>query len=429
MFFLLIFNISVNFKIFAYLSLTIIVVMLINYFLSKNIARPLEKMVVTAKEFARGDFSDKIKSSNILEINSLASSLNLMRKQLNERIKLITIQKNENDAILTSMTEGVIATNKSNEIIKINSRSIEFFSLKDDVIGIDIRTIIRNKEFLDFYNKIVNLEQSKNIDCTIENINKRTILCSGTILKDKDGLFIGNVIVVNDITKLKSFEIVKKEFVANVSHELKTPLTALKGYVETLREVENEKDRIYFLDILDKHTSRMDLIIDDLLELSRLEESSNGLAKSKINILELINDSMNECQYSCLKKDIELNVRCDKSITFNLNKRLIQESIVNLIQNAIQYSEKNSKITISSFVDDGYLKIEVKDSGIGIEKNEIKNIFKRFYCVDRSRSKDNGGTGLGLSIVKHIISLHNGKIDVQSKIGKGSNFILIIPEG
>ena len=206
MFFLLIFNISVNFKIFAYLSLTIIVVMLINYFLSKNIARPLEKMVVTAKEFARGDFSDKIKSSNILEINSLASSLNLMRKQLNERIKLITIQKNENDAILTSMTEGVIATNKSNEIIKINSRSIEFFSLKDDVIGIDIRTIIRNKEFLDFYNKIVNLEQSKNIDCTIENINKRTILCSGTILKDKDGLFIGNVIVVNDITKLKSFE-------------------------------------------------------------------------------------------------------------------------------------------------------------------------------------------------------------------------------
>tara|TARA_A100001037_G_scaffold134633_1_gene122027 strand:- start:308 stop:1546 length:1239 start_codon:yes stop_codon:yes gene_type:complete len=406
-----------------------IVTLLINFIISKNIANPLEGMVYTAERFSKEDFSNKIKPSKIYEINSLAKSLNLMAEKLNERIRAITIQKNENDAILISMSEGVIATNRLSEIIKVNDYLVKLFDLKDNIIGFDVRTIIRNQQFLDFYNQLINIsDSSKKIEQVIDGINKRKILCSGTALKDQEGNFIGNVIIVNDITKIKSLEKIRKDFVANVSHELKTPLTALKGYVETLKTVDNEKDKLHFLNILEKHTSRMNLIINDLLELSKLEESSESIiSKKEINILDLINDTVNQSEHLISKKQVGVNIKCSKGISFNLNERLMQEALANLLNNAIQYSQKKSSIKINGFIEKDYLNISVQDSGIGFEKSQFHNIFKRFYRIDSSRSKDTGGTGLGLSIVKHIIRLHNGSVEVESEIGLGSKFTLIIP--
>ena len=402
----------------------------ISLFISRKIANPLEKMVVNAMAFSKGEFQSRIKSSNTIEINSLAKSLNIMATQLDERIKLITLQKNENDAILASMAEGLVAVDYSNKIIKTNDFFRDLFELKGRAVGLDINNVIIDKKFLKFYEDLTNHKNIDNKEVTIDNIKNKTILCSATILKDQEDNFIGHVIVVNDITKLRNLEKVRQEFVANVSHELKTPITALKGYVETLKDVDNDEDKNYFLNILDKQTSRMNSIINDLLELSRLEESvdKGDIEIFENNILDLVNDAINECEYAANKKQIKLHINCSSSIIFNLNKRLIQESVVNLIYNAIRYSDNEKIVKVDVKIISNNLHISVKDKGIGIPKNELDHIFKRFYCVDKSHSKATGGTGLGLSIVKHIMNLHSGKVVVESNVGKGSNFTLIIPK-
>ena len=402
----------------------------ISLFISRKIANPLEKMVVNAMAFSKGEFQSRIKPSNTIEINSLAKSLNIMANQLDERIKLITLQKNENDAILASMAEGLVAVDYSNKIIKTNDFFRDLFELKGRAVGLDINNVIIDKKFLKFYKDLINHKNIDNKEVTIDNIKNKTILCSATMLKDQEDNFIGHVIVVNDITKLRNLEKVRQEFVANVSHELKTPITALKGYVETLKDVDNDEDKNYFLNILDKQTSRMNSIINDLLELSRLEESvdKGDIEIFENNILDLINDAINECEYAANKKQIKLHINCSSSIIFNLNKRLIQESVVNLIYNAIRYSDNEKIVKVDVKIISNNLHISVKDKGIGIPKNELDHIFKRFYCVDKSHSKATGGTGLGLSIVKHIMNLHSGKVVVESNVGEGSNFTLIIPK-
>ena len=402
----------------------------ISLFISRKIANPLEKMVVNAMAFSKGEFQSRIKPSNTIEINSLAKSLNIMANQLDERIKLITLQKNENDAILASMAEGLVAVDYSNKIIKTNDFFRDLFELKGRAVGLDINNVIIDKKFLKFYKDLTNHKNIDNKEVTIDNIKNKTILCSATMLKDQEDNFIGHVIVVNDITKLRNLEKVRQEFVANVSHELKTPITALKGYVETLKDVDNDEDKNYFLNILDKQTSRMNSIINDLLELSRLEESvdKGDIEIFENNILDLINDAINECEYAANKKQIKLHINCSSSIIFNLNKRLIQESVVNLIYNAIRYSDNEKIVKVDAKIISNNLHISVKDKGIGIPKNELDHIFKRFYCVDKSHSKATGGTGLGLSIVKHIMNLHSGKVVVESNVGEGSNFTLIIPK-
>ena len=278
-------------------------------FISRKIAQPLERMVRSAQLFARGDFTNRIRSSGISEINSLSKTLNAMAKQLDD----------------------------------------------------DIR--------------------------------------------------------------------VRKEFVANVSHELKTPLTALKGYVETFKDIDNEEEKALLLDVLDKHTSRMNQIINDLLDLSKLEETDRSLIrKDNTNIFILLNNAINRCEYISSKKNIKLELSCNEDISFMVNEDLIEDAVVNLINNAVQYSNSNTTIKISSNISANELMIYVKDFGIGIKKNEIENIFKRFYCVDKSHSKMTGGTGLGLSIVKHIVNAHKGQIDVESQLGEGSTFTISIPK-
>lgn len=413
---------SLTLKIMLSTLIIILIALLILLIIAKKITNPLEKMVINAKMFSIGNFSNKINFSNIYEINSLAISLNKMASQLGDRIKTITNQKNENDAILLNISEGLIATNKFHQVIKINDTANRLFDFKNDIIGKDIRSLIRNIDFLKFYNDVLNIKNNK-IELFIDGINKKNIFCSGTTILNEKGKYNGNVIIINDVTKIKVLETIRKEFVANVSHELKTPLTALKGYVETLKETNNEDERLHFISILDKHTTRMNLIIDDLLELSRLEEiESTKLEKKETNILNLINESIQECEISAINKKIKIITKVNKDDIFVLNPRLIQEAIVNLIQNAINYSEQNSTVIIESYILKNKLYISVKDFGIGIEQSQLNHIFKRFYCIDKSHSKALGGTGLGLSIVKHIIKVHNGEITVKSTIKKGSVF-------
>jgi Signal transduction histidine kinase len=250
-------------------------------------------------------------------------------------------------------------------------------------------------------------------------------------IRDSNSINIGAVIVLNDITQLRNLENIRKQFVSNVSHELKTPITAIKGFVETLKNIDNNnQDQKKFLQIIESHSDRLNCIIDDLLNLSRIEEQSG---KEKLNLknqklLPVIDQAVQGCDILIQDKSISVKVNCDKQISILQNSRLMQEALSNLISNAVKYSDNESEIIISVNQNNDKDIISIKDYGIGISEKHQERLFERFYRVDESRSRDQGGTGLGLSIVKHIVNFHNGSITVNSEVDKGSTFSIIIPK-
>jgi two-component system phosphate regulon sensor histidine kinase PhoR len=239
------------------------------------------------------------------------------------------------------------------------------------------------------------------------------------------------LVVFNDITNLKYLDAVKKDLVANVSHELKTPVTTIKGFIETLRDgaIGDRKNAERFLDIVLKHIERLNLLIDDLLILARLEQ---GTSEEKIEleilpvkpILEsVVEDNVIKAHH----KKIEINIKCDPDISARVNKHLLEQAIGNLLDNAIKYSDKKTRIEVGAYVKDEILNIYIDDEGYGIAEEHIPRLFERFYRIDKARSREEGGTGLGLAIVKHLINVLGGTVEVNSVSGKGSIFTIKLP--
>jgi two-component system phosphate regulon sensor histidine kinase PhoR len=253
----------------------------------------------------------------------------------------------------------------------------------------------------------------------------------GTMLHDGSGRTMGAVVVLNDVTRLRRLEEVRQDFVANVSHELKTPITSIKGFVETLLDdpAPSPDNVRRFLQIVEKQANRLDAIIEDLLSLSRLEQTK-GAATLKIEqapVLPVINAAVELCQHQADLRAIRIHVECAQELAARLNPPLLEQGLVNLINNAVKYSEDGQAVLIRAGEEDGMLVINVVDEGTGIHANELDRIFERFYRIDKARSRDLGGTGLGLSIVKHIAQAHAGSVSVISTPGEGSTFTLRVP--
>jgi two-component system phosphate regulon sensor histidine kinase PhoR len=239
------------------------------------------------------------------------------------------------------------------------------------------------------------------------------------------------VVVLHDITQLRRLENVRRDFVANVSHELKTPITSIKGFVEALLEGGlSDTDQVtYYLSIVEKHADRLNAIIDDLLTLSRLEEDAD---RRRISLEEgFIRPVLESAiELSCIKagdKELRLQLDCEEEIQTRISAPLLEQAVVNLIDNAIKYSEPEATVTVAATQDTSGVAITVRDTGCGIAQEHLSRLFERFYVVDRGRSRKLGGTGLGLAIVKHIAQVHGGTIDVESKVGVGSVFTIHLP--
>lgn len=232
-------------------------------------------------------------------------------------------------------------------------------------------------------------------------------------------------------SKLKLLENVRKDFVANVSHELKTPVTSIKGFIETLQEgaIENPEEAKHFLDIISRHTNRLNAIIEDLLSLSRLEQNTNSIDNllEKQKLLPVLESAIQVCEVNAANKSIKINLNCTEDIYANIDSLLFEQAIVNLIDNAIKYSSENKEITITADILGKEIFINIEDQGCGIPEEHISRIFERFYRVDKARSRKAGGTGLGLAIVKHIINSHKGYVTVASKLNCGSTFTIHLP--
>ncbi len=354
-----------------------------------------------------------------------------MSDELNRRLAEITCERNRQEAILTSMHEGVIAVDSSDTIILMNRAAINLLGVTSAPEGRLFQEIIRNTDIQNFIEQLIATGQTIEKDLGILGNENKSITLRGTVLTDSDGTTIGALLVLNDITRLKKLEKIRSEFVANVSHELKTPLTAIRASVETILDgdIRKGKDLEKLLKIIRKHTDRLSALVQDTLSLSELEsKSSNSDYKFEdAELRDVIDSALNFCSEKADLKKIAVEVKCDKSFHLKINKALIEQALVNLIDNAIKYSEENGRILVEASRVDQYVIMSVRDWGCGIPGEDLPRLYERFFTVDKARSRKFGGTGLGLSIVKHIAHVHKGKVEVESELGKGSVFSLQLP--
>ncbi|NFU40406.1 cell wall metabolism sensor histidine kinase WalK [Clostridium sporogenes] len=390
--------------------------------ISMAMIKPIKNLEFVTSRIARGDFDRRVIINSEDEIGRLGRTFNYMADILENSLVEVKDKQNRLEAILKSMDSGVVAIDKEFKVIMINPYAKKLFGLKRDIIGENLMDNIRDFEL----EKVLKNKETGYKEISILWPEKRTLRVKSTdIISKYDN--IGTVAVVQDITDIKKLENMREQFVANVSHELKTPLTSIKGFSETLKYVEDKKNREKFLQIINDEADRLTRLINDILVLSNIEKQKQELIKEEINLNELIEKVYCLVKKSAEDKNIKINIVGEKVSVLIGNKDKYNQMIINLIDNAIKYTEPNGEINIGTKQDKDNIIFWVEDTGVGISKEHLDRIFERFYRVDKARSRAEGGTGLGLAIVKHIVLGINGKIEVKSEPKKGTKFIVKIP--
>jgi two-component system phosphate regulon sensor histidine kinase PhoR len=405
---------------------------LVSLAVARRISQPIEEIKRGAAHFADGDLAHRLPSPDTEEMAGLTETLNRMAAQLDERVKTVFQQHNEIEAVLSSMHEGVIAVDRSERIIKMNPAAGRMVDCEPSrAQGRNIQEVVRNLAVQRFANRVLTTSKAMSDDFVLYRGEELTLNIYGSPLYDAEGDQIGTLLVMNDVTQLRHLENVRSDFVANVSHEIKTPLTAIKGFVETLQQetVENPDEQQRFLAIILKHVNRLDAILEDLLALSRMEQEdgSNEVRLSEGSIREVIRTAVQVCQPKAAARDIAISYDAAAELTANLDATLLEQAFVNLIDNALKYSDDGSQVRITASRSNGEVTVAFADQGSGIPNKHLPRLFERFYRVDKARSRKLGGTGLGLAIVKHIVHTHGGHITVESSLGQGSTFTVHLP--
>lgn len=399
---------------------------------SRHISRPLEKIREGAGRFAKGDLSYRLPVFASAETELLAKTMNDMAANLDERMQTIIRQRNELEAVLSSMTEGVIAVNPEENIISVNQTAARMFHKQPlELLNRSVQETVRNPDFQRFV-RISLLDENPHEEDIFFHLKSEILLNTRSApLKNAGGERIGILIILNDVTRLRHLENMRRDFAANVSHEIKTPLTAIKGFTETLRAgaLNHPEEAARFVGIIENHTNRLIAIIEDLMKLSVIEQNTGDkkIALPECHILPILLSAIQTCRQKADEKEIRILCSCDRDLTARVNAALMEQAFVNLLDNAIKYSEPGSSVEIEAVKNDSEIVIAFRDYGMGIGKEHLSRLFERFYRVDASRSRKLGGTGLGLAIVKHIVIANAGKVTVESSPGKGSRFVIHLP--
>jgi two-component system phosphate regulon sensor histidine kinase PhoR len=407
------------------------------YGLAKRATRPVKELSQAAARLAGGAFETPVPTPEIAELSDLATAVEVLREQLVERGLTIGRQGTQQEAVLGSMIEGVLAIDARQRIVSINRAAADLIGLDpDSVIRRPLQEAVRNPDLRRFALRAIDCREPVEDDLLLRGLRDRTIRVRGTALRDLSGEG-GAVIVLNDVTDIQRLENVRRDFVANVSHELKTPIASIKGFVETLLDgaADDPADSRRFLDIVARQADRLESIIEDLLSLSRIEQSEDAgdLPLERTRIAGVLADVSAECGPRAGERSIRLEVDCDEGLEADVNAPLLEQAAINLVDNAIKYSDAGKTVRVAATLEPaaaggrGSLVISVRDEGCGIESEHLPRLFERFYRVDPARSRKLGGTGLGLSIVKHIVQAHGGTVAVESRPGVGSTFTIRLP--
>lgn len=404
----------------------------ISLWVSRRISMPIEAMKHGADRFAAGDLDYRLPAAHTDEMAGLADAMNRMAQQYRKRMIDVTRQHNEIEAILASMQEGLIALDSEERFIKMNQAAREILDISwSPGKKISILELVRNRDLEQLIQEVRSTNTRIKKDITLHRNGERVIHIHGSPIYGDDKNRVGTLLMLNDVTQLRRLENIRQDFAANVSHELKTPLTAVKGFVETLIHgpLDDTEGTKRFLGIIEKHVNRLDAIIEDLMVLARIEENgeTQRIGKQAHRIDEVLQKAVELCRPEAEAKRIQIELNFQDAPRMKMDAILFEQATANILDNAVKYSPEGSVIRIESRLDDSGLSIDFKDEGIGIEKKHIPRLFERFYRVDQARSRKLGGTGLGLAIVKHIVQAHGGQIFVESTPGKGSVFTMHFP--
>lgn len=389
------------------------------FFLSRSLTRPIKKMKSASERIASGDFGARVSLKNRDELRDLALGLNYMTEHIENQFSELSKQKEELKSILSSIVDGLVAIDKHGKILFSNKIFQNIFQTENPE-GKFYWEAIRDRQFNEFVKEV--RETKKNSSREMGR-GDRFVLCSAAFLSTREEM----VISVHDLTEMWRVEQIKKDFISNVSHELRTPLTAIKGYVETLKD-ECDKKCLSYVEVIERHTTRLINIVKDLLVISELEEQNTKLEYEEIDLEKMIDGILKIFDQRMKGKNLAVYIHKDSDFpVIQGDPFRLEQMFVNLLDNAVNHTEKG-KIEIFLKKDKECVSIAFRDSGIGIPKEHLPRIFERFYVVDKSRSRKLGGTGLGLSIVKHISLLHHGNVAVESVLGKGTTFTILLPQ-
>jgi two-component system phosphate regulon sensor histidine kinase PhoR len=405
-----------------------LVVTALSFFLVRSLTKPLEDLKRGAWRFAKGELSRKLPVPQTEELAGLAEALNEMATQLQERLNALTRQGQLQEAVFSSMIEGVVAIDTEQKVIILNRAAAQLLGVSpDQAEARTIQEVVTDPQLRWFINRTQFIPEPLEEEVAFKE-GAALLQAHGTSLLDAAGQALGTLIVLYDVTHLKHLERARRDFVANVSHELKTPITSIKGFVENLLAgALHEPDNAFnFLRIIARQTDRLNEIINDLLSLSRIEQDAERgqIYLTTDRVKGVLEEALQVCGPKAAEKNIRVTLSCPDPLRARISAPLLEQAVVNLVDNAIKYSPEDSVIQVEAERTGPEVVIRVRDQGRGIAKEHLPRLFERFYRVDAGRSRKLGGTGLGLAIVKHIAQAHGGKVMVASTPEKGSVFSL-----
>lgn len=403
-----------------------LVALALGYMLARGVQKSLSEITQTAQSLTCGDFAARVKKIGDDEFGLLGLTLNLLGEEISERMATLSQERTQLAALFAGMVEGIVAIGDDDRILFANGAADRLLRTQasssrnkqiNDVVGLGI--------ILPVVIQCRTAKKRKHVELTLGDGENVSILETHAS-PFKGEQTAGVVVVLHDVTELRRLERVRRDFVANVSHELKTPLTSIKGYVETLQSGAKSDPEVLdrFLKRIDVNASRLVELVQDILSLARAESQEAELRQTAVDIAHVARQSVQTQEHVLTRKNISMNVKLADNILVKGDQEALRQVIDNLLTNAIKYTPEGGEVAVDLAQEGTEAVLRVKDTGVGIPAEHHARIFERFYRVDKHRSREDGGTGLGLSIVKHLVQSMHGKVSVSSEPGRGSTFMV-----
>ncbi len=409
-------------------AIALVITAILGIFLARAITRPITDMRRQALALAKGNFSRKVKIYGHDEIGQLAATFNTLTKKLQEAQATTESERRKLSSVLTSMTDGVIATDRRGRVILINEPALQMLDVsREAVLSTPIVSLLELEEDYTFDEL---LSESESVLLNYSTATNPYILRANfSVIQKETGFVNGLITVLHDVTEQEKIEMERREFVANVSHELRTPLTTMRSYVEALTDGAWQDKEIApnFLNVVQNETERMIRLVNDLLQLSKMDSRDYKLSKEWVDVVVFFNRIIDRFELTKEENIIFERTLPDKAVLVELDPDKLTQVIDNIISNALKYSPAGGRVSFKIKEKEDEVILSVSDQGMGIPKGKVRKIFTRFYRVDKARTRKLGGTGLGLAIAKEMVEAHDGQIWARSIEGKGTTIFFSLP--